>query len=110
LKHVERCGVLLHLIDASSEDVVENYRVIRAELAGYSPELLKKSEIIALNKTDILSPEEIKEKFAQLKKFLKKNGETKPVIFAISAISGVGTKEVLRQLYKKINEYRQINV
>lgn len=106
LKHVERCGVLLHLIDGSAEDVVENYRVIRAELAGYSEELLKKSEIIALNKTDILSLQEVKEKISQLKKFLKKNGQTKPIIFAISAISGKGTKEVLRELYKKINQHR----
>jgi GTP-binding protein len=54
LKHIERCGVLLHLIDASSENIVENYRVIRQELAGYNRDLLDKYEVIALNKIDLL--------------------------------------------------------
>ena len=106
LKHVERCGVLLHLIDGSDEDIVENYRVIRRELAGYSPELLEKPEVIAINKIDLLSEEEVKEKTKELKDFLKKEGNKKAKIFVISAATGKGTKEVLRELYKKIEEYR----
>lgn len=102
LKHVERCGVLLHLIDGAAEDVVENYRVIRDELAGYSPELLEKSEVIALNKIDLLSEEEVKEKIAALKKFLKKSGQKNPKIFAISGATQDGVKEVLRELWKMV--------
>ena len=107
LKHVERCGVLLHLIDASAENVVENYATIREELAGYSPELLEKSEVIALNKIDLLEAEEVKQKVADLKSYLKKQGVKSPKVFAISGATTKGVTEVLRTLYKKIIEYRE---
>jgi GTP-binding protein len=110
LKHVERCGVLLHLIDGAAEDVVENYHVIRDELEGYSPELLEKSEVIALNKIDLLSEEEIKEKIAALKKFLKKSGQKNPKIFAISGATQDGVKEVLRELWKRVVVSRENNL
>ena len=106
LKHVERCGVLLHLIDATAEDVVESYSTIRGELKGYSAKLLDKFEIIALNKIDLLSDEEIKEKTDQLKKFLKDQGKKRVKIFTISGATSKGVKEVLRELYKKIVEHR----
>ncbi|MDX2083282.1 MAG: GTPase ObgE [Rickettsiales bacterium] len=106
LKHVERCGVLLHLIDASAEDIVKNYSIIRAELAGYSLALSQKAEVIALNKADLLHDDELKKKVTQLKNFLKKNGQKSPKIFTISAATTKGLKEVLRQLHKKIIEYR----
>lgn len=107
LKHVERCGVLLHLIDSSAEDIVESYKTIRAELEGYSAKLLNKSEVIALNKTDLLTDEEVKSKSEELKKFLKKNGVKKPQVFAISAATSKGIKPVLRALYKEITKYRE---
>lgn len=53
LKHVERCGVLVHLLDASHEDVVSDYRALRRELERYSPTLADKREIIVLNKIDV---------------------------------------------------------
>ena len=55
LKHVERCSVLIHLIDATAEDVTESYRIIRDELAGYGHALANKKEFIALNKIDSLT-------------------------------------------------------
>lgn len=100
LKHIERCRVILHLIDVSSEDVVGDYRVIRKELESYSQLLKKKKEVIALTKADLLSDEEISAKVKILKAEL---GRTKKV-FAISAVSGSGVKEVLRDLYKKLNQ------
>jgi len=106
LRHVERCGVLLHLIDSSAEDVVENYRIIRGELGGYSEELLTKTEIVALNKTDLLSEEELKEKTKKLQAFITKQSGKKQKVFAISAATGNGVKEVLRALYKNIEEYK----
>ena len=106
LKHVERCGVLLHLIDGSAEDVVENYSVIRDELKGYSPELLDKPEIVALNKIDLLDEAEVKKKITKLKAFLKKQGVVKPQVFAMSGVTRNGVEAVLRELYKKIEEYR----
>ncbi len=106
LKHIERCGVLLHLIDSSAEDVVENYRVIREELSGYSPELLEKPEVVALNKVDLLDTAEVKKKVTKLKTFLKKQGVAKPQVFAISAATTQGTEDVLRALHQKILEHR----
>lgn len=106
LKHVERCGVLLHLIDASAEDVVENYSTIREEIEGYSPELLEKVEVIALNKIDLLDADELKKKITKLKTYLKKQGHKKPEVFAISGATTQGIEEVLRELYKKIVQYR----
>ncbi len=108
LKHVERCGVLLHLIDGSDEDVVENYRVIRGELAGYNPQLLEKDEVVALNKIDVLDAAEVKKKITKLKNFIKKSGVAKPQVFAISGVTGNGVEDVLRELYKKIEAYRLV--
>lgn len=102
LKHVERCGVLLHLIDGSAEDIVENYSVIREELAGYSEELMNKPEIIAINKIDLLEDDELKKKTAALKAHLKKSGQKSPKVFAISGATTKGVTAILRELYSKI--------
>ncbi len=102
LKHVERCGVLLHLVDGTADDVVDNYRVIRAELAGYSPELLEKAEVVALSKIDLVGAEELKKKITKLKSFLKKSGQKNPKLFTISAATNKGLTEVLRELYEEI--------
>lgn len=107
LRHVERCGVLLHLIDSSAEDVVENYRIIREELAGYSEDLLEKAEVIVLNKIDLISDDELKEKSKKLQNFIAKKTGKKQKVFAISAATKKGIKEVLRTLYKNIKEYRE---
>ena len=68
LKHIERTRVLFHLIDAESDDVVRDYKVIRKELETYNPELTKKTEHVFLTKTDSVTPKEVKEKIAALKK------------------------------------------
>ncbi|MFC2951384.1 GTPase ObgE [Marinicaulis aureus] len=59
LGHVERCAALLHLVDGTQEDVVGAWRTVRGELEAYSQDLAKKQEIVALNKIDALTPEEI---------------------------------------------------
>jgi len=61
LKHIERCKLLLHLIDITSPDIIKSYQVIRKELESYSNILNEKSEIIALNKSDLLDPVEAEE-------------------------------------------------
>lgn len=68
LKHIERTRVLFHLIDAESDDVARDYRVIRKELEAYNPELTKKTEHVFLTKTDSVTPDEVKEKIKALKK------------------------------------------
>lgn len=92
LGHVERCNVLLHLIDGTQEDVGKAYKTIRQELKLYHEDLPKKPEVVALNKCDALSEDEIKEKI----KVLKKLSKTK--VLAISAAAHQGTHEVLAEL------------
>ncbi len=100
LGHVERAGILLHLIDGTGEDVALAYKTIRKELKAYSPELAKTKEIIALNKCDALSEEEITEKTAALKKASRKK------IWCISAVSGDGVQAVLREMMKAVEASR----
>src|SRR5690606_25772870 len=66
LGHVERCGVLIHLVDGTQDDVVDAYRTIRAELAAYGNGLDTKEEILCLNKIDALDPDTLAEKKAAL--------------------------------------------
>lgn len=96
LGHVERTKVLLHLIDATDEDVAQNYKTIRAELKAYGGGLTRKPEIIALNKCDALDAATIKRKIAALKKVTRKD------IHAISAVARTGVDEVLQLMVKKI--------
>ncbi|HEU5047608.1 MAG TPA: GTPase ObgE [Rickettsiales bacterium] len=103
LAHVERCGVLLHLIDGTRDDVVEAYETIRNEISEYSDKLAGKQEIVALNKCDALTPEDIKEKVKALKK-----ASGKPV-HAISAAAGMGVEELLRAMWKVITEVRAVS-
>jgi len=72
LKHVERCKTLLHLIDVSGEDLIQSYKQIRKELGEYSKELLRKREIIVLNKVDLLSKEDLKIKKKKFEEKLRK--------------------------------------
>ena len=103
LAHVERCGVLLHLVDGTCEDVVLNYKTIRGEVNEYSDMLAEKVELVALNKCDALTPEEIKEKTKALKKASGKK------IYPISAAAGIGIEGLLRDMWKIILEYREKN-
>lgn len=100
LGHVERCGVLLHLIDATQDDVADAYRVVRGELESYDDELAGKPEIIALNKCDALQPEVIAEKKAELEAAC---GTT---VRTISAAAKQGVDEILRELLIAIDHYR----
>lgn len=92
LGHVERCRVLLHLIDGTDEKVVEAYRTIRGELEAYGCGLAEKPEIIGLNKTDASIPELVEEQIAELRR------ETDAPIFALSGATGQGVKPVLHAL------------
>ncbi len=97
LGHVERCRVLLHLVDATEEDVATAYKTVRRELKAYSSELATKKEIVALSKCDALDAETIEAKFAELKKATRKT----PLI--LSAVSGQGIKDALFALFREVN-------
>ncbi|OJV15730.1 MAG: GTPase ObgE [Alphaproteobacteria bacterium 33-17] len=94
LKHIERCKILLHLIDVNQEDVCHTYDTIREELTNYSDQLDEKLEILALNKCDSLSEEEVEEKRNQLKEHTGKE------VFTVSAASGQGVDDLLKYLGK----------
>ncbi len=73
LKHIERCKTLLHLIDVTEKDLFYSYKQVRAELEKYSKELIKKVELIVLNKTDLLDKKELDEKLKIFKKKIRKD-------------------------------------
>ncbi len=104
LGHVERCGVLLHLVDGTADDVAESYRVIRGELDAYGGILKDKIEIVALNKCDALMADDIAEKMSDLK---KASGSE---VMKLSGIAGLGVPEMLRALNAIIHEERGDNV
>jgi len=90
LGHVERCAVLIHLIDGTEADVAEAYRQIRHELAAYDEGLAAKPELLALNKIDALDADARAEKAAALK---AASGQAP---YLISGVSGEGVKDLLR--------------
>jgi GTP-binding protein len=96
LGHVERCRVLLHLIDATQDDFIDAYRVIRGELEAYDEGLGQKDEIVALTKVDSLLEEELEEK---LQAFEDAYG-FRPL--AISAVARTNMDEILRAIMSKI--------
>jgi len=96
LGHIERCRVLLHLVDGTDPDPAQSWRIIRSELAAYGGGLEDKPEVLALNKCDALTPDEIKEKMAALKKI------SKAKVFPLSGVSGIGLKPVLGALLDHI--------
>ncbi|MCQ2914523.1 MAG: GTPase ObgE [Alphaproteobacteria bacterium] len=101
LRHVERCAVLMHIIDGTEEDVAARYKAIRKEIKLYSKILAAKPEIVVLNKTDSLSDEELEEKVASLKKACKK------VPLTMSAVMKDKTDDVLRKLRPYVLKERE---
>lgn len=98
LGHTERCRVLLHLIDGTSEDAGRDYRIVRAELEAYDHGLTEKPEIVALSKADAMTAEQIKKQAAKLKRACR----TTPLV--LSSVSGEGVEEVLRAVMQVISE------
>jgi GTP-binding protein len=101
LGHIERCRVVLHLVDGTAEDVAGAYRVVRHELEAYGEGLADKPEIVALSKCDAMTEDEIKTQIKALKKVAKRT----PLV--LSSQSGQGVKEVLRALLDVIDRARE---
>ena len=100
LSHVERCRVLLHLVEGTSEDAGDAYRTVRHEIEAYGHGLADKTEIVALSKADALDEDTLKD---QLKK-LKKACGRKP--YVVSSASGQGVQEVLQALLAVIDQVK----
>jgi GTP-binding protein len=100
LGHIERCNVLLHLVDGTEEDVAGSYKAIRQELKEYGHGLAEKPVIVALNKCDALDAKTRTKRLKALEKAVKR-----PVRM-ISAASGEGVQYVLSDLLEVVNEHR----
>ncbi|HJO86748.1 MAG TPA: GTPase, partial [Rhodospirillales bacterium] len=100
LGHVERCDVLLHLIDGTEEDVAGAYKTVRHELAEYGADLNEKLEVVALNKIDALTDDMIAEKSAEL------SAAAGQEVLTISGVAGMGVEQALRRLSEAVVDYR----
>ena len=94
LRHIERCKNILHLIDITNEDLLENYSKVRKELLKYSNKLTKKREIIVFNKIDMISDEEVNKKINTFSNKIKKK------IYSISALKHKGLTTIKKILVK----------
>ncbi|WP_293809864.1 GTPase ObgE [uncultured Bosea sp.] len=101
LGHIERCRVLLHLVEGTSEHAGKAYKTVREELEAYGEGLAEKPEIVALSKVDALTPEVLKEQVARLKRAAKRM----PII--LSSASGEGVDAALRALFAVVEEARR---
>ena len=112
LGHVERCRVLLHLVDATGENAGADYRTIRRELAAYGGGLGDKAEIIALSKVDAVDAETLKKQRERLKRVMREYGPALPPgvkrasPLELSAVAGIGVTDVLRAVAKVIDASR----
>ncbi len=102
LRHVERTAVLLHLVDAMSDTVIDDYKTIQKELSKYKLDLSSKKQIVALTKTDLLLPEQVEDIQIALSKIIPKGTP----LFAMSAQAHKGTREVLFALAEIVEAER----
>ncbi len=116
LGHVERCGALLHLVDATGENAGADYRTIRRELAAYGGGLADKTEIVALSKVDAVDEETLKKQKERLKRAMRTYGpplaERRQARAARSnsrPSHGAASKEVLRAALAAIEAGRASN-
>ena len=98
LGHIERCNLLLHLIDANDTDVVNSWKTVRNEISAYSKELDEKKEIIVLSKSDSINEEKLDEKLIILKDYTNKD------VFKMSSVTGKGITSILRILHDIISK------
>ena len=96
LRHIERCKSLIHLIDITENNILENYLKIRKELSKYSNDLLKKKEIIVFNKIDIINTNKVNEKINFFKRKIKKN------IYKISVAQNNGLSTLKKLLINNV--------
>ena len=98
LGHIERCNLLLHLIDANDSDVINSWKTVRNEISAYSKELDEKKEIIVLSKSDSIDETKLDEKLSILKDYTYKD------VFKISSVTGKGITSILRILHDNISK------
>ena len=112
LGHIERCRVLLHLVDVTGENAGADYRIIRRELAAYGGGLSDKPEIVALSKVDAVDAETLKKQKERLKRVMREvgpslgQGEKRAPPIELSAVPNIGVTDALRVLATVIDVSR----
>ncbi len=104
LGHIERCGVLLHIVDGTADDAAQVYRTVRAELSAYGDGLADKPELVVLNKIDALGEAERAEKSAAL---AEAAGCAPGAVFSISGVTGEGLDTLLAAVLVRIRAARE---
>ncbi len=100
LKHIERCGILIHMLDVTRDDLIADYKMIRKELEAYSPTLMKKRELVVLNKIDIVGGDPTL--------WIEQLQEAGIKVFAsVSAATRNGTEDLLKKLFPIVIEERE---
>ena len=97
LRHIERCNNILHLIDITNENLLENYSKVRKELLKYSNKIAKKREIIVFNKIDMINEKEVNKKIDIFNKRIKKK------IYAVSTLRRKGLTVIKRMLIRYVH-------
>src|SRR5277367_6533195 len=112
LGHVERCGAILHLVDATGDHAGTAYKTVRRELAAYGGGLAEKAEIVALSKVDAVDAETFKQQRERLVRAMRSygppiaTGAKRPSPLDLSAVAGRGVTEVLRAARKEVEASR----
>jgi GTP-binding protein len=111
LGHVERCRVLMHLVDGTTDDAGKAYGMVRAELQAYGHGLSEKPELVALSKSDALSPEQLRIQTSRLRKAMRSAADARDkheqaTVLVLSSATGAGVPEVLRAMIKAIDGAR----
>lgn len=101
LGHVERCQVLLHLVDGTGEDVAAAYRTVRGELAAYGAGLEAKPEVVALNKIDALDPELLAERRAALE------AAAGGAVLLTSGVARTGLDDAVARIFAFVRAFRE---
>ncbi len=101
LRHVSRTKILVHLLDGTEENLVENFKTINQELEKFDEKLSRKEQLIAINKADMIEPAELKEKIKALEK-----ASNKAKIYTISALTKTGLAQLLFDLSEKLSTLR----
>jgi len=106
LRHVQRCKLLLHVVDISQEEKFNNYKKINEELKKFDDNLSKREQILVLNKKDLINEDEIDD----IVQKYKNNYKIKNNIFVISAATNEGIESLLKYLYNKLDEIEDIKI